>query len=957
MIRSLLACLFLSLIILLHSQPEQHGYPRLMSAYERADKLYRDAEKLSLKVDYSAATEAEEKRINTEALRQFYALLPLLQRSGQDSLAFHCHFKIGTLEHYFDSLGAALRSYKQAISLKAGLSSLPDSFLFRPLLFAGALHYAFSQYDSAHYYYRQAERVSRQYPQNLQGTNRLFNSMGVMYYENGNYRQAQNYFEQAMSTLPRQDPFYTDLLHNYQINLASVLTRLEEYHRADSIYRLILPARTNRNEVLHNMGIIQLKTGAARKAITLFRQVRYENNKRIILYNDIGYAYSNLGMKDSALAFFRKALDENARWNGTLKNAGKGLTLKYMADEDAAAGFFQRAAAGYQQAIIQFLPGFNDTALFRNPSQFSGVISFLQLFQAMNAKAGALVQWHDQSPDTAILKAALETYQAAFRLADHVERTYDSDEARLFLNRIKHTAHNNPIEAALRLFDLTSNPAHLEAAYLIDQQNKASVLSLNIRENEWKNREEDLQGVFREEGKLRRAITRSSLKAANVSDRAALEKVRAEIREYEIRLGKLQQELNENPDWERKSAGTHIPSIRDLRQMLDPTTSLLSYHLADTQLLVILVSAKTFEYIQTPVDKSFLLLIDSLKQAVSGGAQSGFSHPGKSAAKRLYDALIKPLQPQLVNSTRLIIIPDDELHYLPFEVLEDEAGNFLVQKFSILYQYSTSLLTGHDSGPARKTSTLAMAPFTKSGYGGGESNGLSTLPWSAKEVGALDGTVLTDSAATRARFLELAPSFSVLHLATHAFINNEDPQRSYIAFHPGKGEFKLYAREIYDMQLDQTRLVILSACETGTGRLIKGEGLMSLSRAFAYAGCPNIITSLWKAEDQSTAYLTRRLQQYIARGLTHDAALQQAKLDLLKDPNLDPRFKQPAYWAHLVFIGQYQPVHPVRSWWWIGGILLLLWIAGWCLYRFRRTSLRASRITPSSSRPGRTSRY
>src|SRR6185369_4542872 len=130
-------------------------------------------------------------------------------------------------------------------------------------------------------------------------------------------------------------------------------------------------------------------------------------------------------------------------------------------------------------------------------------------------------------------------------------------------------------------------------------------------------------------------------------------------------------------------------------------------------------------------------------------------------------------------------------------------------------------------------------------------------------------------------------------------VNNELPMRSYVAFSPvnDQSDYRLYAEEIYSMDLDSTDLVILSACETGSGQLIKGEGLMSLSRAFAYAGCPNIITSLWKAEDKATAYIGRRLHQYLQKDYPKDEALQKAKLDLLNSREIGPRFKTPNYWA------------------------------------------------------------
>ena len=147
------------------------------------------------------------------------------------------------------------------------------------------------------------------------------------------------------------------------------------------------------------------------------------------------------------------------------------------------------------------------------------------------------------------------------------------------------------------------------------------------------------------------------------------------------------------------------------------------------------------------------------------------------------------------------------------------------------------------------------------------------------------------------------------------------------AFYPNNQEHKLFAQEIYDMDLEKTDLVILSACETGAGKLIKGEGLMSLSRAFAYAGCSNIISSIWKAEDKTVAYITQKLHYYLDEGYTKDRALRQAKLDFLKDISIEPRFKTPNYWATLIFIGQYEPIKKDRTWWWIAGAVLVIGLA------------------------------
>ena len=142
-------------------------------------------------------------------------------------------------------------------------------------------------------------------------------------------------------------------------------------------------------------------------------------------------------------------------------------------------------------------------------------------------------------------------------------------------------------------------------------------------------------------------------------------------------------------------------------------------------------------------------------------------------------------------------------------------------------------------------------------------------------------------------------------------------------------EHILYAQEIYNLRLDSINLVILSACETGSGKLIRGEGLMSITRAFAFAGCPNIITSLWKASDKTTAFITQRLHFYLVKGYSRDMALQQAKLDLLESKEIAPSLKTPNYWAHLVLIGNYEQAKDQFPWpWLIAGItgLVLLGI-------------------------------
>src|SRR5471030_954761 len=122
--------------------------------------------------------------------------------------------------------------------------------------------------------------------------------------------------------------------------------------------------------------------------------------------------------------------------------------------------------------------------------------------------------------------------------------------------------------------------------------------------------------------------------------------------------------------------------------------------------------------------------------------------------------------------------------------------------------------------------------------GNGSINNWQELPASKQEVKLLNGTSLFNKSATKQQFLKVAHNFNIIHLATHAYANDLHPEKSYILFYPSNPDssinYKLYMPEIYNLRLDKTRLIVLSACESGVGELARGEGLMSLSRAFAY---------------------------------------------------------------------------------------------------------------------------
>ncbi len=922
----LLCILLTSILVFCFSQTRRDlDWPAQVKKYKSIDQVYQQAQEKSTNPDNNEALQAKADSGFRQSLIGFNSLLLQAGKTANDSLVFFIKLKTGYIHYYFDSLELAKKDYLSTIELKKNLKSIPDSFLFIPCLFTGAIYYGQNQHDSAMFFYKKAEEIVDKYPQRLAESPRLYNLTGVMYYETGNYRQARNYFEKAIRLT---DPANQALITNYRINIASILVKLELFDEAKSIYLSLLPTSGFENEIYHNMAIISLKQQKYTQGIDFLNKINYTNNKKSIdLFYNFAAAYSGINENDSAEFYVQRALAENLKWNGKKKNVQYGLILKYQADEFARQQLFKEATSYYQLAIQQFINDYNEKDSYKNPDEFRSAFSYINLFNTLADKGAAFKNWYQQEKNTKILEAALDAYRTAFNLATYVEKTYDSDEARLFIGKIKHSVHSKPIDICLELYDLTQKKIFLEEAYVFDQQNKASALAFNIEQQDFRNETSHRNPLINEEASLKSAITRLSIRASKTSDSVEFASVIGAIRDKEIDLARVREKLNADPEWKKRISLERIPAVSQLQKKLDHGTALLSYHLSENELLVLLITQSRFEYHKSIINKSFFTTLESFKSALNNTSSEG-RYSGSATANRLYEKLISPLYSKLIDIKRLVIIPDDELNYLPFEALQDQNNKYLIERFSVQYQYSTALLDRSPKQSKAKT-TLAFAPFTSRSFEDSGGTKFSVLPSSREEIKGLNGISFVDESATKSKFLETVSRYNIIHLATHAMVNNVEPSRSYIVFYPSNENYKLYASEIANLELDSAKLVILSACETGSGQLVKGEGLMSLSRAFAYAGCPDIITSLWKAEDRTTAYLTRQLHFYLAKNYTKDKALQQAKLDLLANESIDPRYKSPVFWAHLVFIGDYEGKENQGNWWWIA----ISFIVGAIIYK------------------------
>jgi CHAT domain-containing protein len=223
------------------------------------------------------------------------------------------------------------------------------------------------------------------------------------------------------------------------------------------------------------------------------------------------------------------------------------------------------------------------------------------------------------------------------------------------------------------------------------------------------------------------------------------------------------------------------------------------------------------------------------------------------------------------------------LHFLPFQALIDTSGKYLIEKFNISYAPSCSVL----KQCSLKTCNI-YDDFLGMALGNMTIGNFSPLPGTKVELNQIvqlypGATAKYENETSETYFKTEAKNHNIIHLATHGYLDSRRPMNSYLLMQSDdKNDGQLTVNEIFDLNL-KSKLVVLSACETGLGSLSTGDELIGLSRAFIYAGTPAIIVSLWPVEDASTALLMTRLHQYYSAGYRLQYALTLAQRDLINN--------------------------------------------------------------------------
>lgn len=893
-----------------HFGGTNQGEPAYLPLYQKAERLY-NAENPTDETDSIAfATYAQ-------------VILQLEKNKLNDSLLVDCYTKSAIIKQMKGDDGTAIHLFSNALKVTDRNNQLSDSLTFFPLLYCGSSYYTLQQFDSALYFYQRAEAVIDKHP-DMPESERLYNKIGTLYYEEGNFYQSLNYFTKALSLLDTTNAANNFLLVNYYNNIAVTYKKLGRYQDALNTYRKLLKYNISRDGLMHNLATVYLDLQQPAEALKYLHAVRTTGQQQ---YNNLAAAHLLNDRYDSAAIYLQKAFGSRIH---AFKSIVNGLSWYYSGMLQEETKQYEKALNTYHHAIIELDPDFNDADLYGNPTQFQGLHSFGDLFNAIAAKARIARILYNTNKQPRLLELSLQTWETALLLARTVQQGYDADESRLFLNNNLQPASEEAASTALQLYQASPSRQRLEKIFELAEASKAAVLQIRIQQSSI----ESLPGMpaelLHQQKTQQVLLARLQVQYERTTDTAVLNHIQQQIRDAEISLSEVNRSLNNNEAYANARTATPDLKTADVQKSLPENMAMLSYYFIRDKWLAFAVTKDSLYLQLLPADENMIRLVETMRTELGTATLSASQFQLPSA--KLYKWLVQPLMPYLKDVTRINIIPDHDLQYLPFEILQDEKGKTLQQQFAVSYNYSAAFANGDENYKAT-AKQFGLAPF--GGKRVSYKDNFAALPASAEEISSIKGDRLIDSQATKQAFTKNASSYSAIHLATHAAANDKQPENSFIAFFPSGNDtsYKLYQPEIYNLDLQKTQLVILSACETGHGQFVHGEGMMSLARAFSYAGCKSVITSLWKADDASTAYITKRLHHHLQEGKPKDVALQQAKLDYLNDESIADRLKTPTYWSHLVLIGDATPLYAYSNkllivGWIIGGLLLIAIVIG-----------------------------
>jgi CHAT domain-containing protein len=602
----------------------------------------------------------------------------------------------------------------------------------------------------------------------------------------------------------------------------------------------------------------------------------------------------------------------------------------------------------YQKSLISLVQEFDHHNAEFNPRPDPTELNS-NLVIALTGKANALAKSAEiDSVQTTVLDRSLKTYL----LADSVFAVFRSnlmyDDPQLKQLETGYLPYDEIVTIASRLYELNKEQKYLNIALNVMERSRAVLLRTFLSKAEAYN-SAGIKSSFKEKESAlarQRASTLQQIYQSK-SAPAVVDSLNKTLLALDDDWGRLRKQIQDfNPNYFLIRYANPDLSIEDVQVFLKERNSVLLEYLWSNQCIYAMRISENSIKIK-PI-KVTTELNNALNNYASEFRDNGDGIYDRLNFKKfcqnssfLYNTLLKDFLVDIDNDSHIIISADGPLSSMSFDALitrkaATEEVNYhlpyLVLEHPISYAYSTGILL-RQSALKRKGRKLLAFGYAGNSLAVNTRSNLGDLPGTEREINAIRDVMKNHvnkyrlgSEASEDFFKREVKNFDILHLAIHGVGDTTNALNSRLVFRNDSDSVEdgdLYAHELYDLDLTNLDLAVLSACETGVGKQQSHEGVMSIARGFAYAGSPSIVISLWKIDDKTTSQIMKGFYQYLSSGELVDDALAKAKKDYLKE--VGEFNSHPFFWASFMQVGNSQRLDTQKpNWWsWVLGFAFL----------------------------------
>jgi CHAT domain-containing protein/Tfp pilus assembly protein PilF len=887
---------------------------RRQRKFTEASELYRRSlnvlEVLGEKTDIAFALTLlglvyEDQADYSTALEYYQRSLKVQREIGSKAGIGYLLRKIGGIYSDKGDYTKALQYHQESLKLteETGDKRSISSALF----YLAHAHFGQGDYAKALEYKRRSLTLSEELgdKQNIAIT---LNSIGLIYFYQGNYARAFEYYLKSLSLGSQASPLGNiGIIYALQGDYAKAL----EYHQKS--LKLIEdsgnPAAIS--AALDNIGLIYSLQGDDTKAFEHYQRSLAVSERvgntpvTANTLNNIGLMYANQNDAEQALKYYQRCLklrEESGDKNGlavTLASIAQAHMLRK--DPSQALAYAERASA------------------------ISGDIGVPDVYLEARTTAGMAYRMLNQ-PDRArqALDDAITTIeQLRGQVAGH-----ELDRQRFFENKV--TPYHDMVDLLIDQGNPAGAFAYAERAkgrVLLDvlDGGRANITKAMTRDEQQQERKLDSEIVSLNSQILIQSQSPQHDSSRMVDLNAQLQRARLEHEAFQTSL------YAAHPELKVQRGKTQSITVEGTSALLtDDKTALLEFMVGREMTYLFVLTKEKKE--RKPRLKVYPIPVKARELSTQVGSFLKVLSEGtlgfRKQARDLYDMLLEPARKELQGKETVCIVPDGVLWELPFQALEPREGAYLLEDHAIFYAPSLSVLDKMVTlarqkewsslqpsllafgNPALSRQTIEHAAAIH------RNETLAPLPNAEKEVrsvaqlyAAETSRILIGAEAREARVKSEAGKYQILHFATHAMLDDNSPLYSRVLLSQVDNEASedglLEAREIMELDL-KADMAILSACQTGRGRIGAGEGVIGTAWAFFVAGCPTTVVSQWKVDSTSTTefmiefhrQLTRRRSGNGARA-SRAQALRLAAMSLLKKK----KYGHPFYWAAFIVVG------------------------------------------------------